>query len=34
MVDLRYAHETVGNYDRVTFFDPNNPEGLAKYMKL
>lgn len=27
--DLAYAHETVGNYDKVAFFDPSDPTGLA-----
>jgi glycosyltransferase involved in cell wall biosynthesis len=30
--DLPYAHETVGNYDRVRFFDPNDADGLASMM--
>ncbi|NLS13529.1 glycosyltransferase family 4 protein [Vibrio sp. SM6] len=28
--DLPYAKETIGDYDKVTFFDPNNPRELAK----
>lgn len=28
--DLPYAHETVGNYDRVCFFDANNSADLTK----
>lgn len=27
--DLEYAHETVGNYEKVTFFDPNDSKRLA-----
>lgn len=34
VVDLPYAHETVGNYDKVRFFDENNSIELAEYMKL
>ena len=30
-IDYPYAHETVGDYDCVAFFD-NNPKELAKYM--
>lgn len=30
--NLPYAHETVGTYDRVTFFDPDDPEELARIM--
>lgn len=30
--DLLYAHETVGNYDKVCFFDPNDPDGLSAKM--
>lgn len=32
--DLSYAHETVGNYDKVCFFDPNNALELANDMQL
>jgi glycosyltransferase involved in cell wall biosynthesis len=31
--DLSYAHETIGNYDHVAFFDPDNAESLADHMK-
>jgi glycosyltransferase involved in cell wall biosynthesis len=31
--DLSYAHETVGSYDQVAFFDPENDVGLADIMK-
>lgn len=31
--DLPYAHETVGVYDRVRFFDPQDPASLARLMK-
>lgn len=30
--DLPYAHETVGDYDKVLFFDPLNPDDLANAM--
>jgi glycosyltransferase involved in cell wall biosynthesis len=30
--DLPYAHETVGNYERVIYFNPDEPESLAFYM--
>ena len=33
VADLPYAKETVGSYDKVKFFDPENPEKLASYMK-
>jgi len=32
LADKPYAHETVGNYDKVCFFDPENAEQLAKLM--
>lgn len=32
VADLPYAHETVGNYDRVCFFDEKNADELANYM--
>ena len=32
VADLPYAHETVGNYDKVCFFDEKNAEELAEYM--
>ena len=31
--DLPYAHETVGQYDLVRFFDPSNPKELALRME-
>jgi len=31
--DLPYAHETVGCYDKVVFFDHNNSNQLASYME-
>jgi len=33
LADLPYAHETVGNYDMVKFFSPDNHVQLASYMK-
>lgn len=33
VADLPYAHETVGNYDKVCFFDPNAEKKLAMFMK-
>jgi glycosyltransferase involved in cell wall biosynthesis len=27
--DLPYAHETIGQYHKATFFNPDDPEGLA-----
>jgi glycosyltransferase involved in cell wall biosynthesis len=33
IADLPYAHETLGDYDKVVFFDPNAPQQLAKFMK-
>lgn len=30
--DLSYAHETVGNYEQVAFFDPEDAEALARTM--
>lgn len=32
LADLRYAHETIGNYDQVRFFDPDNPVKLSDLM--
>lgn len=34
VADLPYAYETVGNYDRVTFFNPDNCMQLAEMMQL
>ncbi len=31
--DLPYARETIGNYDKVRFFDPDNASDLANCMK-
>jgi glycosyltransferase involved in cell wall biosynthesis len=31
--DLPYAHETLGDYDRVNFFNPDDVIGLSEYMK-
>jgi len=33
LADLPYAHETIGNYSKVSFFDPNSSKQLAKLMK-
>jgi len=33
IADLPYAHETVGSYDQVVFFDPANSQRLADMMK-
>ena len=30
--DLPYAHETVGDYDNVNFFKPDDSEMLAKHL--
>lgn len=32
-VDLPYARETVGDYNKVKFFSLNNPKELAGYMQ-
>lgn len=32
--DLPYAHENIGNYDKVKFFDPLNANQLASYMQM
>ena len=32
--DLPYAHETIGNYNKVNFFKPNDAKMLAKYIKV
>jgi len=32
LADMPYAHETVGDYGQVWFFDPESPEALAKLM--
>lgn len=31
--DLPYAHETIGSYDKVKYFDPERPAVLAEHMK-
>lgn len=33
VIDLPYARETVGEYDKVKFFAPNNSKELSIYMK-
>ena len=33
LADLEYAKETIGDYDKVKFFDPNNPKQLSDIMK-
>lgn len=33
LADLEYAHETIGNYDKVKFFNPDDPDQLALLMK-
>lgn len=33
VADLPYAHETVGNYDLVSFFPAGSPEALAELMQ-
>ena len=33
LADLDYAHETIGKYDKVRFFDPENATALAAIMK-
>lgn len=33
LADLPYAHETVGDYDKVCFFDPESPAALARLMQ-
>jgi glycosyltransferase involved in cell wall biosynthesis len=33
IADLPYAHETIGDYDKVVFFDQDNPQQLAECMK-
>jgi Glycosyltransferase len=33
LADLPYAHETVGNYEKIVFFDPEHADELAKYIK-
>jgi glycosyltransferase involved in cell wall biosynthesis len=33
LADLPYAHETMGNYDKVSFFNPDDPAKLAGLME-
>ena len=33
VADLLYAHETVGDYNKVNFFNPNDAQVLARYIK-
>lgn len=33
VADMPYAHETVGNYDRVSFFSPTDTSALADLMQ-
>ena len=33
VIDLPYAHETVGTYPAVSFFPPGDPQMLADAMK-
>lgn len=33
VADMPYAHETVGNYDRVSFFPPTDADALADLMQ-
>lgn len=33
LADLKYAHETLGTYDKVNFFDPDDFRQLASLMK-
>lgn len=33
VADLPYAYETVGDYEKVTFFDPHSAEQLARLMQ-
>lgn len=32
LANLEYAHETIGNYEKVKFFNPDNPEELVSLM--
>lgn len=32
VADLEYAHETIGRYDKVKFFNPGDPAELARLM--
>lgn len=33
LADLEYAHETLGAYDKVKFFNPNDPAQLVDAMR-
>ncbi len=33
LADLPYSHETIGNYDKVSFFEPSNYQQLSKLME-
>jgi glycosyltransferase involved in cell wall biosynthesis len=33
LADLPYAHETIGEYDKVSFFPPNDAKALANFMQ-
>jgi len=33
LADLPYAHETLGTFDKAKFFNPDDPEQLARAMK-
>lgn len=34
LVNLEYAHETLGNYENVIFFEPDDAKELAKKMEI
>lgn len=34
LIDLPYARETVGNYDKICFFNPNDVKELANKMEI
>ena len=34
LINLPYAHETLGDYENVFFFDPNSSRELAEKMEL
>ena len=34
LADLKYAHEALGDYELVKFFNPNDFTTLANYMNL
>lgn len=33
LADEKYAHETIGEYDKVIFFNPDNHKSLSEIMK-